>query len=258
MNEHNTSKKYQHGLAGKVVVVTGASAGIGLATAQRFIDAGVTVYITGRRPEALKEACEQLGENAHGICADVASEDDQRLLFEQIQQDAGAVHVLVANGGGGGFRPLGTMDSDYIDQIVDTNLKGSVYTVQSALPLMPPGSSVVLVSSATAQRGIPGASLYAASKAGVRALARGWAQELKPQNIRVNVVSPGPVLTPGLKGLVPEGQFEAMQQRMVEQSPSGRVGQAEEVAEAIFFLASDHGSYANGSEVVVDGGLAQV
>ncbi len=258
MTEQVSATRYQHGLDGKVVVVTGGSAGIGLATAQRFINAGATVYITGRRQPALDEACQQLGPRARSIRADVARLEDQKRLFTQIREEAGEVHVLIANGGGGGFCPLGEMSSDYIDQIIDTNLKGTVYTVQSALPLMPTGSAVVLMSSATAQRGIPGASLYAASKAGVRALARGWAQELKPRGIRVNVVSPGPVITPGLRSLVPDGQFDAMQQRMAEQSPSGRLGQTAEIAEAIYFLATAHGSYANGTELVMDGGLAQV
>jgi len=247
-------------LEGKVAVVTGGSSGIGLATAKLFAAEGAQVFITGRRQAELAAAVAAIGANAVGVQADSASNADLARLADTVRARAGRIDVLYVNAGGGGFAPLGQITEDHYAATFDRNVKGLLFTVQAALPLLSEGASVVLTSSIVGITGTPAFSVYSASKAAVRNLARSWILDLKERKIRVNVVSPGPVRTPGLVELA--GEDKAAQQGLLDmlasQVPLGRVAEPEEIAKAVLFLASSDASFVNGAELFVDGGMAQV
>jgi len=247
-------------LAGKIAVITGATSGIGLATAKVFVAEGAKVYITGRRREVLDRAITEIGGEVVGVQADSSSMADLDRLYDQVKAESGRVDVLFANAGGGGMLPLGQITEEQVDDTFDRNVKGVIFTVQKALPLMGKGGAIVLTGSTAGTEGTAAFSVYSASKAAVRNLARSWALDLKEAGIRVNVVSPGATRTPGLVELA--GDDAAQQQGLLDflasRVPLGRVGEAEEIAKAVLFLASDDASFVNGAELFADGGQAQV
>ena len=246
-------------LEGKIALVTGGSTGIGLATAQRFVKEGAYVYITGRRQPELDEAVRTIGRNVTGIQADASKPADLDGLYARIKQEQGKLDTIFVNAGGGTFLPLGAITEKQYDDTFDTNVKGVIFTVQKALPLLQDGATIVLNASTAASQGMGAFSVYAASKAAVRNLARGWATDLKDRKIRVNVVSPGVIVTPGYKiaGLTDE-QIQGFAAQMATTIPLGRTGEPDEVAKAVLFLASDDSSFVNAAELVVDGGMTQV
>jgi NAD(P)-dependent dehydrogenase (short-subunit alcohol dehydrogenase family) len=246
-------------LDGKIALVTGANSGIGFATAKRFVSEGAYVFITGRRDAELARAAREIGENVTAVQGDVSNLDDLDRLFARIKQDKGRLDVLFANAGIATLAPFGTITEELYESIFGVNVKGLLFTVQKALPLMPDGASIVLNSSIVGSKGLSANSVYSASKAAVRSFARTWTTDLKDRRIRVNAVSPGSIDTPGLSGLL--GSSEAGQQRlkMISSSvPLGRIGTPDEIAKAVVFLASDDSSYVSGIELFVDGGFAQV
>ena len=246
-------------LEGKIALVTGGSSGIGLATAKQFIQEGAFVYITGRRQAELDAAVESLGTQAQGVRADASRLSDLDALYAQIQQEKGRLDVLFVNAGGGSFAPIGQITEEQFDQTFNTNVKGVLFTVQKALPLIPDGGAIVLNASIVSVQGVPNFSVYSASKAAVRSFARGWTSDLKDRKIRVNVVSPGPIDTPGLSGLAQtEEEKKALYAQLAADVPLGRVGEPEEIAKAAVFLASSDASYIAGIELFVDGGTVQV
>jgi len=245
-------------LQGKVAVVTGGTTGIGLATAKRFAAEGAQVYITGRRQAELDAAVKAIGKNATGVQSDVAKLGDIDKLYDVVQQHHSQIDVLFANAGGGEFAPLGAITEEHFDKTFAVNVKGLLFTVQKALPLLRDGASVILTGSTTGSMGTAAFSVYSATKAAVRNFARSWALDLKERKIRVNTLSPGPVNTPGLLGLVPEGQGEGLLTYLSSLVPSGRVADVDEIAKVATFLASDDSSFVNAAEVFADGGMAQV
>jgi NAD(P)-dependent dehydrogenase (short-subunit alcohol dehydrogenase family) len=246
-------------LSDKIALVTGGTSGIGLATAKHFVEEGAHVFITGRRQEPLDAALQAIGRNVTGVRSDVSDLADLDRLYAAIRQEKGRLDVLFANAGGGQVAPLGQITEAHFDSIFATNVRGLVFTVQKALPLMPKGASIVLNASTTSIKGTPGFSVYSASKAAVRNLARSWVWDLKDAGIRVNVLSPGVVPTPAYELLGLQGEaltsFIEMQARTI---PLGRVGTPEEIAKAAAFLASDDSSFVNGVELFADGGMTQV
>lgn len=246
-------------LADKVALITGGSSGIGLATAQRFLREGAHVFITGRRPAELEAAAHLLGPNATAIRADVTDLADLDRLYAAIKTQKGRLDILFANAGGGSLAPLGEITEAHYDRIFGTNVRGLLFTVQKALPLMPSGSSIVLNASIASIKGTPAFSVYSATKAAVRSFARSWAVDLKGRGIRVNAVSPGTVPTPAydLMGLSPE-QVQQFVDGQIQAIPLGRVGSPDEIAAAVAFLAADDSSFVNGIELFVDGGMAQI
>lgn len=249
-------------LQGKIALVTGGTSGIGLATAKRFIDEGAYVYITGRRQEELDAAVKELGSNVFGVQGDTANQADIDRLYATIQKQKGHLDVVFANAGGGSFAPLGTITEEHFDKIFNTNVKGLLFTVQKALPLLKDGSSIILNASIVAHTGAENFSVYSASKAAVRSFARTWTSDLKARKIRVNAVSPGVVPTPAYTksselGLTKE-QAEQFAQQSATQIPLGRVGVADEIATAVVFLASSDSSFISGIDLVVDGGMTMV
>jgi NAD(P)-dependent dehydrogenase (short-subunit alcohol dehydrogenase family) len=242
----------------KVAVVTGGTSGIGLAIARRFAAEGARVFVTGRRQETLGAAVAEIGHDAVGVRADAASAQDLAGLYDVVRKQAGRIDTLVANAGGGSFVPLGQITEQHYRETFDTNVLGTLLTVQGALPLLVDGASVVLMSSTTSTLGGASFSVYAASKAAIRNFARSWALDLKERRIRVNALAPGPTLTPGLMGLVPDGQAQGLLDTLVGEVPLGRVGDPSEIAAAALFLASPEASFVNGVELFADGGQAQV
>jgi NAD(P)-dependent dehydrogenase (short-subunit alcohol dehydrogenase family) len=246
-------------LEGKVAVITGANSGIGLASAKRFVAEGAHVYITGRRQEELDKAVQALGAGVTAVPGDVSSLDDLDRLFSKVRSDHGRIDVLFANAGLGAHEPLGNITEAALDLVFGVNVKGAVFTVQKGLPLMQNGGSIILTGSTTASMGTPAFSIYSASKAAIRNLARSWALDLKGTGIRVNVLSPGPTATPGLlNGLARTGKKDAMIAGLIEQSPLGRMADPDDIADVALFLASNDSRSMTGSEIFADGGVAQV
>ncbi|SNY70935.1 SDR family NAD(P)-dependent oxidoreductase [Enterobacter sp. CC120223-11] len=245
-------------LSDKIALVTGGSTGIGLASAQELAAQGAKVYITGRRQEELDAAIVLIGSSAKGIRADASRLDDLDKVYAQIAEESGRLDILFANAGGGDMLPLGAITEEHFDRIFGTNVRGVLFTVQKALPLLSAGSSIILTASTVSVKGTANFSVYSASKAAVRNFARSWALDLQGRGIRVNVVSPGPVKTPGLGGLVAEDQRQGLFDALAAQVPLGRIGEPAEVGKAVAFLASDAASFINAIELFVDGGMAQI
>jgi NAD(P)-dependent dehydrogenase (short-subunit alcohol dehydrogenase family) len=247
-------------LEGKIALVTGATSGIGLATARRFAAEGAHVYITGRRAAELDAAVKSIGDNATGVRVDSSKPVELDALYAQIREEKGRLDVLFANAGGGSMLPLGSITEEHFDDTFNRNVKGVLFTVQKALPLLAKGASVILAGSTAGSAGTAAFSVYSASKAAVRAFARSWILDLKDRGIRVNTVSPGATRTPGLLELA--GPDAAQQQGLADylaaQIPLARLGEPEEIASAALFLASDDASFVNGAELFVDGGQQQI
>jgi NAD(P)-dependent dehydrogenase (short-subunit alcohol dehydrogenase family) len=249
-------------LAGKIALVTGGTSGLGLAAAQRFIREGAAhVFITGRRQDALDAAVQEIGGNAvTGVQGDVSLLPDLDRLYALIQEKAGRLDILFANAGGGAFVPLEQVTEAHFDKYFGINVKGTLFTVQKALPLMTGGGAIVINGSMVSIKGLPAFGVYAATKAALRSFARTWSVDLKGRNIRVNVVSPGTVVTPAYKselGLTDQ-QIEEFTAQAAATTPLGRTGTPEEIANAVLFLASDESSFITGTELFVDGGAAQI
>ncbi|MEP7455040.1 SDR family oxidoreductase [Phyllobacterium sp. SB3] len=256
-------------LEGKIAVITGANSGIGLATAETFLAEGAArVYLTGRRKTQLDEAVATLnvldptgsrGARAVGVQGDVTNPVDLDRLYEQVKAEVGRIDVVFANAGYAAPSGLGGLTEEHIDGLLNTNVKGVIWTVQKALPLIGDGGSIILSSSIVGTKGFDGWSIYSATKAAVRSFARTWAADLKGKNIRVNAISPGVIQTPAwTESDLPEGQVNGFFDFAASITPLGRIGREEEVAKVVAFLASDDSSFVNGSEVFVDGGIAQV
>ena len=246
-------------LDGKIALITGGNSGIGLATAKQFVSEGAYVFITGRRDAELAAAVKEIGKNVTGIQGDVSNLGDLDRLFAQVKREKSRLDIVFANAGVAKYAPLGTITEELYDSIFNTNVKGLLFTVQKAFPLLPDGASIILNASIVASKGFPANSVYSATKAAVRSFARTWTMDLKARHIRVNAVSPGPIDTPGLSELL--GSSEIGQQRLQMIStgvPLGRLGTPDEIAKAVVFLASDDSSYVTGTELFVDGGFAQV
>ncbi|MBE9224492.1 SDR family oxidoreductase [Phormidium sp. LEGE 05292] len=246
-------------LEGKVALITGGNSGIGLATAKQFVAEGAYVFITGRRQAELDAAVDAIGENIRGIQSDVSNLADLDRLFATIKQEQGHLDVVFANAGVGEIAPLGSITEEHFDKIFNINVKGLLFTVQKALPLLPEGASIILNASINSMKGVPAFSVYGATKAAVRSFARNWTLDLKERQIRVNAISPGVVPTPGygLLGLNDQQLQEFVDSQAIN-IPLGRVGTPDEIAKAVVFLASDDSSFVNGIELFVDGGMAQI
>jgi NAD(P)-dependent dehydrogenase (short-subunit alcohol dehydrogenase family) len=243
----------------KIALITGGNGGIGLATAKQFVSEGAYVFITGRRETELTAATKEIEKNVTGVQGDVSNLDDLDRLFAQIKREKGKLDIVFANAGIATYAPLGTITEEHFDSIFNVNVKGLLFTVQKALPLMPDGSSIILNSSIVGSKGFPANSVYSATKAAVRSFARTWTTDLKERHIRVNAVSPGVIDTPGLNGLLASaGAGEERLKMLSSIVPLGKVGAPEEIAKAVVFLASDDSSYITGTELFVDGGIAQV
>jgi NAD(P)-dependent dehydrogenase (short-subunit alcohol dehydrogenase family) len=239
-------------LQGKVAVVTGGTTGIGFATAKLFATEGAHVFITGRRQKELDEAVDAIGTNVSGVRGDVTDLTDLDRLYENVKR-RGRLDVVFANAGLGEFAPLGRITEEHFDRLFNTNVKGVLFTVQKALPLLNDGGSIILTGSVAGVKGTPAFGVYGATKAAIRCFVRSWTVELKDRGIRSNVLSPGPVDTP----LVGEQPKEAIE-RIVSTVPMGRMGEPDEIAKAALFLASDDSSFVTGIELFVDGGRAQI
>jgi NAD(P)-dependent dehydrogenase (short-subunit alcohol dehydrogenase family) len=240
-------------LEGKVAVITGGSSGMALASAKRFVEEGAYVFIMGRRQEALDGAVKLIGRNVTGVRGDAANLDDLDRLFETVKREKGKIDVLFASAGMGEAVPLVEVTEQHFDAAFNLNARGTLFAVQKALPLFNDGGSIFMNGSVASVKGFPGFGVYAASKAAVRSFARTWLNELKGRNIRVNVLSPGPIDTPIQEQLGEETkrQFESL-------IPRGKMGRPEEIATAALFLASDDSSFVNGVELSVDGGLSAI
>ncbi len=247
-------------LSGKIALVTGGNSGIGLATAKRFVAEGAYVYITGRRQASLDEAVKAIGSNVTGVQGDVSNLADLDKLFAQIKSEKGKLDVVFANAGGGEFVSIGSYTEEHFDKTFNINVKGLVFTVQKALPLLPDGATIILNASIVSMKGFPAFGVYNATKAAVRSFARTWTNELKDRKIRVNVVSPGPIDTPAIDAITggDPAKKDAFTTQMASGVPLGRMGEADEIAKAVVFLASDDSSYVAGVELFVDGGFVAV
>jgi NAD(P)-dependent dehydrogenase (short-subunit alcohol dehydrogenase family) len=246
-------------LEGKIALITGGNSGIGLATAKEFVNEGAYVFITGRREPELAAAVKEIGKNVTAVQGDVSNLDDLDRLFAQIKQEKGKLDIVFANAGVATLAPFGTITEEHYDSIFNVNVKGVLFTVQKALPLMPDGASVILNASIVASKALGANSVYSATKAALRSFARTWTMDLKDRHIRVNAVSPGPIATPGLNNLVASSEAGEERLKMLSNSvPLGRLGRPDEIAKAVVFLASDDSSYITGTELFVDGGFAQV
>ena len=246
-------------LDGKIALVTGGNGGIGLATAQQFVTEGAYVFITGRREAELAAAVKQIGRNVTGVQGDVSNLGDLDRLFAQIKREKGKLDIVFANAGVAKYAPLDKITTEFFDSIFDINVKGVLFTVQKALPLLTDGGSIILNASIVASKGFKANSVYSASKAAVRSFARTLTMDLKDRGIRVNAVSPGPIDTPGLSELLASSETGQQRAKIISTTvPLGRLGTPSEVAKAVVFLASDDSSFVTGTELFVDGGLAQV
>jgi NAD(P)-dependent dehydrogenase (short-subunit alcohol dehydrogenase family) len=244
-------------LEGKIALVTGGTSGIGLATAKQFVHEGAYVFITGRREPELAAAVKEIGRNVSGVQGDVSHLGDLDRLFAQIKREKGTLDIVFANAGVAQYAPLGEITEEHYDAIFNINVKGLLFTVQKALPLLPDGASIILNASIVASKGLS-ASVYSATKAAVRSFARTWTTDLKERRIRVNAVSPGFIETPGLNDLVASAGAGEQWKMLFNSVPLGRRGTPDEIAKAVVFLASDDSSYITGTELFVDGGFAQV
>ena len=246
-------------LEGKIALVTGGTSGIGLATAKQFVNEGASVFIVGRRETELAAAVKAIGRNVTGIRADVSKLADLDRLFAQIRAAAGKLDIVFANAGIAQYAPLGAITEEHYDAIFSINVKGLLFTVQKALPLMPDGAAIILNASIVGSKGLPMNSVYSATKAAVRSFARTWTTDLKARRIRVNAISPGTIETPGLNNLLASSEVGEQRRKMISGAvPLGRFGTPEEIAKAVAFLASDDASFIAGIELFVDGGFAQV
>ena len=246
-------------LAGKTALITGGNSGIGLATAKQFVNEGAYVYISGRRDTELAAAVKEIGGNVTGVQGDVSNLGDLDRLFAQIKREKGKLDIVFANAGIAKYAPFGKITEEHYDSIFDINVKGLLFTVQKALPLLQDGASVILNASIVGSKGLSMNSVYSATKAAVRSFARTWTTDLKDRRIRVNAVSPGPIDTPGLKDLVASTGADEQRLKAISSAvPLGRLGTPDEVAKAVVFLASDDSGYITGVELFVDGGFAQV
>jgi NAD(P)-dependent dehydrogenase (short-subunit alcohol dehydrogenase family) len=246
-------------LEGKIALITGGNSGIGLATAKRFVNEGAYVFMTSRRERELAAAVKEIGSNVTGVQGDVSNLADLDRLFAQIKREKGRLDIVFANAGVAKYAPLGKITEELYDSIFSINVKGLLFTVQKALPLLPDGASIVLNASIVASKGLASNSVYSATKAAVRSFARTWTTDLKDRRIRVNAVSPGSTDTPGLSELLASSETGQQRLKMISNSvPLGRLGTPDEIAKAVVFLASDDSSYITGTELFVDGGFAQV
>ncbi len=246
-------------LAGKVAVITGGSTGMGLATAKRFVLEGADhVFITGRRKDALDAAVAEIGEKATGVPGDVGSLNDLDRLYESVDGYGRKIDVVFANAGVSQIATLGTVDEKFFDLHFDANVKGLFFTVQKALPLLKDGASIILNASIATIKGFPGISVYSATKAAVRSFARTWTNELRERHIRVNAISPGHIDTPIFESWQQGEALTQMKEELAKNVPLGRLGDPDEIAKAVAFLASDEASYISGIELFVDGGVAQI
>src|SRR6516225_7295857 len=246
-------------LEGKIALITGGNGGIGFATAKRFVKEGAYVFITGRREPETAAAVKEIGRHVTGVQGDVSNLGDLDRLFAQITREKGRLDIVFANAGIAKYAPLGTITEDVYDSIFAVNVKGLLFTVQKALPLLPDGASIILNASIVASKGLGANSVYSATKAAVRSFARTWTTDLKARRIRVNAVSPGATDTPGLNDLLASADSGRERLKTISTSvPLGRLGTPDEVARAVVFLASDDSSYITGTELFVDGGFAQV
>jgi NAD(P)-dependent dehydrogenase (short-subunit alcohol dehydrogenase family) len=240
-------------LDGKVAVITAATSGMALATAKLFVEEGAYVFITGRRQEKLDDAVKAIGRNVTGVQGDAANLADLDRLYETVKKEKGYIDVLFASAGLGGHAMLGSVTEEQFDTTFGLNVRGTLFTVQKALPLIRDGGSIVMNGSIASVKGMPGMSVYGASKAALRSFARTWLVDLKDRKIRVNVMSPGPIDTAAMENVPPE-----MKEQFRSMIPRKELGRPEEIATAVLFLASDDSSFVNGSELSVDGGLAQI
>jgi NAD(P)-dependent dehydrogenase (short-subunit alcohol dehydrogenase family) len=260
VNQPRTTKEKNMGkLEGKIAVVTGGSSGIGLATAKQFVNEGAYVFITGRRHPELAAAVKEIGRNVTGVQGDVSNLGDLDRLFAQIKREKGKLDIVFANAGVAKLAPLGEITEEHYDSLFNINVRGLLFTVQKALPLLPDGASIILNVSIGGSKGPPAASVACATKAAVRSFARTWTTDLKDRRIRVNAVSPGLIDTPGVNDQVASTAAGQQLLNMVSNGvPLGRRGTPDEIAKAVVFLASDDASYVTGAELFVDGGFAQV
>jgi NAD(P)-dependent dehydrogenase (short-subunit alcohol dehydrogenase family) len=247
-------------LDGKIAVITGGNSGIGLATAQRFVDEGAYVFITGRCQSELDAAVKQIGKNnVTGVQGDVSNIADLDRLYDRVKQQKGRIDVLFANAGIIELAPLGSITESHFDKIFNINVKGLLFTVQKALPLFQDGGSIILTGSIGGSKGYEGSNVYSATKAAIRSFARSWTVDMKQRKIRVNVISPGVIDTPMTSSMVQSEELgEQLKTNLVSAVPLGRMGNPNEVAKAVSFLASDDSSYVTGIELFVDGGMAQI
>src|SRR5580700_8168761 len=252
---HNIMK-FSNKLQGKVALITGGTSGLGLATAKRFVAEGAQVFVTGRRQDAVDAAVKEIGGTITGVQGDVAKLADLDRLYDIIREKAGRLDIPFADAGGGAFVPLAQVTEEHFDKYFGINVKGTLFTVQKALPLMASGGAIVITGSMVSIKGFPAFGVYAATKAALRSFARTWSVDLKGRNIRVNVISPGTVVTPAYKselGMTDE-QIEGFKAQAAASTPLGRTGTPDEIAKAVVFLASDDSSFVNGIELFVDGG----
>jgi NAD(P)-dependent dehydrogenase (short-subunit alcohol dehydrogenase family) len=248
-------------LDGKIAVITGGNSGIGLATAQRFVQEGAYVFITGRRQNELDKAVKQIGRNVMAVQSDVSNIADLDRLYGTVKQQKGRIDILFANAGVIEVAPLGSITESHFDKIFNINVKGLLFTVQKALPVIRDGGSIILTASIGGSKGFEGCSVYGATKAAIRSFARSWTVDLKHRKIRVNAVSPGVISTPMLSGQgmgLSDEQVNQFEKNALTSVPLGKLGNPDEIAKAVTFLASDDSSYVTGIELFVDGGIAQI
>ena len=246
-------------LEGKIALITGGNSGIGLATAKQFVNEGAYVFITGRREPELAAAVKEIGKNVTGVQGDVSNLGDLDRLFAEIKREKGKLDIVFANAGVAKYAPFGKITEEFYDSIFNINVKGVLFTVQKALPLLSDNASVILNASVVGSKGLPANSVYSATKAAVRSFARTWTTDLKERGIRVNAISPGPIETPGLSELLASVETGQQRKKTISNAvPLGRLGTPDEIAKAVVFLASDDSSYVTGTELFVDGGFAQV
>ncbi|MGB8934281.1 MAG: glucose 1-dehydrogenase [Candidatus Nitrosopolaris sp.] len=245
-------------LDGKIAVITGGSSGIGLATAQRFVQEGAYAFIFGRGQSEIDAAVRRIGKNVIGVQGDVSNLADLDRLYDMVKQQKGRIDVLYANAGILEFAPLGSITESDFDKSFDINVKGLLFTVQKALPLFQDGGSIILTASVNASTGFEATSVYSATKAAVRSFARCWTVDLKHRKIRVNAISPGPIDTPMTRSMVQGESGEQLKNKLLSTMPLGRMGDPDEIAKAVLFLASDDSSFITGIELFVDGGQAQI